>query len=188
MKLFTRFTWFIVSAILVALNAQGQITLERVKVTKEISMEIPTTFSPMSQSEVINRYVSARAPLALYSDPGREVDIGINENSSPWVGSDLTVVKDIYKANILNLFTEVNFIQEDIREIGGREFVVFEFVSKTTDEQSAIGDIQTISKYTYILYTIRNGKVLLFNFTSPARQRSYWQEAAAEIMESIRIK
>lgn len=168
--------------------ATAQISVTRQKVTKDISMEVPESFIPMSQSELIGKYVSSRTPIAMYTSEDRNIDLGINETSSAWAGDDLPILQAFYKANIANLFTEVEFLQEEIREIGGRPFIVFEFISKITDEGSTFGGNSSISKYTYIQYTLRNNKVLLFNFTCPLRARPQWQETAQRMMESVRIK
>lgn len=167
---------------------QAQVSLERIKVNKYISMEVPASFVPMDQADLYNKYVSSRMPIAMYTSADRLIDLGINENSSTWAATDHTILQDFHKANILNLFDQVTFIQEEIKEIGNRTFVVFEFVSRVTDEESTFGGRTSVSKYTYIMYTIRNNRVLLFNFTCPARMQSEWKDTAREIMESIRIK
>lgn len=168
--------------------ATAQIEMERVKVTKEISMEVPVTFTPLSMAELYQKYVSARPPIAMYSSPDRQIDLGVNENSSTWVEDDLEILKSFYKANIANLFSEIEFLQEDIKQIGDRRYVVFEFVSRVTDEESTFGNNSAITKYSYLQYTIKDDRVLLFNFTCPARLQSRWQDPAKQIMESIRIK
>lgn len=174
-------------SILSTASSMAQTSLKREKITKEISMEIPESFTSMTQAELYNKYISDRTPIAMYTSADKRVDLGINENSSPWAGDDLTILKSFYKANISNLFTSVDFIQDEIKTIGDREFVVLEFVSTLVDENS-IGAANTVSKYTYIQYTLYNGKVLLFNLTCPALVRNQWQDTAAEIMSSIRIK
>lgn len=173
---------------LLAVMATAQTSLERIKVNKYISMKIPELFSPMSQQEMISRYVSARVPIAMYTYADQQVDLGINETSNEWGDGDLTIIKSFYKANIANLFTEVKFIQEDIQTIGDREFIIFEFVSKVSDEDNTFGSGTSISKYTYIVYTLFQERVLLFNFTCPARFRQEWEATADEIMQSIRVK
>lgn len=166
----------------------AQIALERVKITREISMKVPDGFIPMSEADLIRKYVSARKPLAMYTSDDRLIDLGINETSSNWSSEDLNILKEFYKANILNLFTKVKFIQEDIRKIGEQAFVVFEFVSVVSDEESTFGGTNATSNYTYIQYTVRDDKVLLFNFTCPARMQTQWQDAVKEMMESVRIQ
>lgn len=178
----------LILVLFMAIPADAQLPLERVKVTEDISMKIPVAFVPMTEADLVRKYVSSRKPIAMYTNSGRTVDLGVNENSSTWAADDLELLKEFNKANILNLFTEVRFIQEDLRQIGDRDFVVFEFVSTITDEESAIGGTKSTSHYTYIQYTIRDEKVLLFNFTCPARIQNQWQSVAKEMMESVRIK
>jgi len=172
----------------ISLSAQQSVELKRQKITKEISMEIPVGFTDMAQGERVDKYVSSKAPLAMFTSQDRLVDLGINENSSAWPGDDLEILQSLYKANISNLFTQVDFIQEEIKEIDGRKFIVFEFVSRITDEETTFGGNTSISKYTYIQYTLRNERVLLFNFSCPKRLRQQWQTTAKNMMESIRIK
>ena len=182
-------TWIQLIFLFITISGtEAQVRLERTKVTKEISMKVPVGFIPMSEADLIRKYVSARKPIAMYTDAGRQTDLGINETSNTWSSNDLEILKDFYKANILNLFTKVRFVQEDLRTIGDRQFVIFEFVSTISDEESAFGNASSTSKYTYIQYTIKDDKILLFNFTCPARDQTIWQETAKEIMESVRIR
>ncbi len=173
--------------IIFSYNIDAQETLTRLKVTKEISVAIPESFTQMTDAELYNKYISDRKPIAMYTSRDKRADFGINVNSSPWAGNDLEILKSFYKANMGNLFTEVEFLTDEVQTIGNRQFAVLEFVSVLVDENS-IGTVNTVSKYTYIQYTIRNGKVLLFNFTCPALQKKKWESTAKEIMQSVRIK
>ncbi|MBV6644414.1 MAG: hypothetical protein KI790_03140 [Cyclobacteriaceae bacterium] len=165
----------------------SQPILKQTKVTKEISMLLPSTFIAMTQQERIAKYVSSREPIAMYTNETRDIDLGINMNSSQWGQSDLDILQDFYKSSILNLYDEVNFLQEEIREVNGREFIVFEFTSKVVGSSLSFTN-QATSGYTYIQYTLWNNRVLLFNFSCPYRYRSTWQPAAKEMMESVKIK
>lgn len=173
---------------LLSTSAQTQNELSKTKVTDKISMKVPMTFTPMNPSDLRNKYLSSRAPIAMYTSPDQQIDLGINVTNNTWQSDDLEILKSFYKANIMNLFTEVNIIQETIQEIGERKFIVFEFVSRVTDQENTFGGNTAISKYTYIEYTIYGENVLLFNFTSPARVKSQWAETVKEMMESVRIK
>jgi CRISPR/Cas system Type II protein with McrA/HNH and RuvC-like nuclease domain len=167
----------------------AQINLERYKITNDISIKIPTSFISMTEREIISKYVSYRQPIGMFTSEDRQVDLGINKNSTPWAGNDLDILKDFYKANIQNLFTEVKFLKEEIREISGREYVLFEFISKVSDEDKTFGGLSgPVGKYTYIMYTLYEENVLLFNFTCDIQARAQWQSTAGEIMESVRIK
>lgn len=157
--------------------------------TKEISIKVPTAFVPMSVGDRNNKYVSYRSPIAMFTSEDGLIDLGINRNSTEWTENDLKILKSFYKANIQNLFTEVKFLQDDIIQVSDREFVVFEFISKMSDEEKTFGGISApVSKYTYIVYTLYEDSVLLFNFSCDVTKRPQWQSTAREIMESIRIK
>ena len=171
---------------LMSLLSKAQIPLERKKVTDEISMKVPSNFISMTEGERNQRYISYRTPVAMYTNIERTVDLGINITGSTWETGDLKILKDFYKSNILSLYTEVDFIQEEIRNIGQKEYIVFEFQSRVYEENSFKN--QVISKYTYIQYTLHQDKILLFHFTAPKQLRSKWQTSVAEMMESIRIK
>ena len=166
----------------------GQAKLNRIKIGKEISMEIPESFHVATAQEMLQKNVSARTPLAMYTDYNGKIDIVVNETSNTWQGGDLEVIQSLYKSTIANLFDEIDFIQEDIQEVAGRGFIIFEFNSTVTDENDTFGTGVSISKYTYIQYTLYKDKILLFNFTCPAREQNQWQAAAHEIMKSVRIK
>ena len=190
MKQYNRLIWILSFLILISaqIRVSAQEDLKRIKVVKEISMKVPTSFETMARADRISRYVSARDPLAMFTNADRTIDLGINATLNKWEDGNLEIVRDFYKAGILNLFTDVKFIQEDIRQIGDRQYVIFEFVSKISDEGNTFGSGSSISKYTYIQYTIYEDKVLLFNFTAPAQLRNIWAVPAKEMMESVRIK
>lgn len=166
-------------------NAQ---TLMRVDATKSISLSVPNDFRPMTNDEIADRYFTNRRPIAMYTDRRNIVDLGVNESLTEWSENDLIILKDFYKANISSLYTEVNFINEELKDINGRQFAVFEFESVVRDEDNAFSQKPEIRKYTYIQYAIVNGKSWVFNLTVPLRHKQEWQSVAAEIMNSIKIK
>lgn len=188
MNLFKQLFILLFTLTATGLSAQAPVALERVKVTGQISMELPVTFAPMSQADLASRYLSVKPPLAMYTSQDQQTDIGINVTRNTWQSGDLEILRDFYKANIMNLFTEVDMLQETIQEVGNRRFIVFEFVSRVTEGGNTFGGNSDISKYTYIEYTVYGENVFLFNFTCPARMKAQWQETAHEIMKSVRIK
>ena len=96
-------------------------------------------------------------------------------------------MKSFYKSTIMGLYDEVQFINEDIREINGRNFAVFEFLSTVVDEEGTTINPGAISKFVRIQYTIVESKTVLFNFSCPARQKDRWAPIAKEILESVKI-
>ena len=171
-----------------SLFAFQTVRLVKTKIGKSITVSLPEDFELMSQSEIRSRFVSAREPLAIYSDETRNVDFTVNIAYSKWNPEDLELMQSFYKSNIMGLYDAVRFIQEDIREINGRRFAVFEFVSSVKGQSDSPGFSNGIGRYTYIQYTIINGKTVLFNLSCPAHLKDIWGPVAKEIMGSVRIK
>lgn len=149
-------------------------------------MKIPSTFFPMNEADMWQRMTSYRKSIALYTDINRLVELGVNRSYSLWREGDYQMMFEVYKSSILQLFDEVEFIQEEIQSIKKHPFVVFEFESKMYPDES-LGS-GTISKYTYIQYTIVDGQTLVFNFSCPLYQKPVWQPVALEMMNSISFK
>ena len=168
-------------------QAMAQHKLEKVQINKDISLLLPEDFILMSKSERINKYVSSKDPLVMYTSYDRNIDFGITLTNLGWAANDLELLMQFYVSGIRNLYNEVEFLQQEVKEINGREYIVLEFVSKVTDEDNVFGGPSSTSKYTYIQYTLFNNQVLLFNFSAPARVQNLWQPTAKSMMESIRI-
>ena len=96
-------------------------------------------------------------------------------------------MNSFYKSNIMQLYDEVHFIIEEVKEINGKQYAVFEFVSSVSDEEGTTVAQSAISKYVRIQYTIVNSKTLLLNFSCPARQKDKWAPIAKQILESVKI-
>lgn len=103
-----------------------------------------------------------------------------------WVDSDDEMIYGFYKASIQSMFDEVEFIQDEIKEINGKKFIVFEFVSSLKSENAFSS--KSSRNYTYIQYTSYNDQVLLFNLGCKARLMNQWKPVANEIMNSIKVK
>jgi len=164
-----------------------QLKYVKTKANDDISLLLPEDFTPMSQEDLMRKYVSAKAPIAVYTDFTRSVDLGVNVAYSRWAEEDLEMMMSFYKSNIMGLYSEVHFTKEKIENINGKDFAVFEFVSSVIDEEGTTINQSAISKYIRIQYTIVKSKTVLFNFSCPARQKDKWAPVAKEILESVKI-
>jgi len=162
--------------------------LVRVNVGDDISIKVPDSFTLIPEGQMINRHVHFRRPLALYTDPNNDVDLSFNQNPTRWRESDIDILKDFYKSNILSLYDDVEFSKEAIEEIRGKKYAVFEFVSSIKGDQNSIRNTGTLRKYTYIQYTVYQGSTLVVNFTSSIKTKQRWTPVAKEIMGSISLK
>lgn len=168
--------------------AAQEIKLNKVKINKDIQVSLPAHFTLMSEQDIHAKYISYREPIALFTDPSRNVDFGVNLSVTHWKPGDLVILQEFYENSIRTLYNKVEFINKDIETVNGISYAVFEFISTVSGEDSAITQTAPISKYTLIYYAIVNNKTILFNFTCPVQVRENWQTTAHEIMNSIKIK
>ena len=165
-------------------------SLVRTEIYEGISVNLPESFQPMSEALLQEMYLAARRPLAAYTDPNQQVAFGLNVSNTRWQAGDLAMLKDFYRASLLELYDEVEFLNESVKEINGREFAVFEFVSlvRPDEDETSFMNQQPIRQYTYVQYTIHNQKTWVFDFSVPAQAQAEWQETAHAMMSSVRMK
>ena len=179
--------FFSLAIILITLSSFQGGKFVKTKVNDDITLSLPQDFTLMGQDDLSRNYLSTKEPLAAYTDFSRTVNLGINIAYSQWNPEDLKIMNSFYKSNIMQLYDEVHFITEEIKEINGKQYAVFEFVSSVSDEEGTTVAQSAISKYVRIQYTIVNSKTLLLNFSCPARQKDKWAPIAKQILESVKI-
>lgn len=165
-----------------------QYKLTKVKINKDISIKLPSDFTPVPPDEIAAKYMSYRSPIALYSNLTKSTDFSINYSVSKWQSNDLALVQSFYKSNISNLFDSVEFLEEDIVNINERDFIVFEFNSTISEAQSSLRENSYVKKYYYIQYALKDGHVFIFSLSSPAGEASTWRPVFKEIMQSVKLK
>ncbi|MEO9804310.1 MAG: hypothetical protein ABJF04_13720 [Reichenbachiella sp.] len=159
--------------------------LTKVNVTDEITMMMPDDFRLMTDDEVASRYFTTKRPLAIYTDQGIIVDLGINKSVTTWSAEDLEIMVSFQKSNIYNFYDEIEMISEGIKEINGRKAAYFEFVSTVKPEKQSFRSQSSVKKYTYIQYMIVGENSWVFNFSSPVQLQNEWQPRLSDIMNSI---
>ncbi len=178
---------FLFLIVALSIYSFGQEKMVSTKVNDDITMKLPESFVSMTDGERIEKFVSSKTPIGMYSSDDRTADLGINTNIMPWIAGDEEKLRSFYKGTFKTLFDEVNYLQDTVREINGRLFIVFEFVSTLKEENAFSGT--TLSKnYSYIQYTSYKGQILLFNFGCKPRQMAKWQALIKASMESIKIR
>jgi hypothetical protein len=164
-----------------------QYKLVKVKIDKNISVKLPSDFSPVPADDIGTKYISYRSPIALYSNSTKEVDFSVNYSVNQWQSSDLELVQSFYKSNIANLFDSIEFLSETIEEVNDRNYIVFEFISSISEAQSVLRQGAMIRKYYYIQYTLMEGHVFVFSISVPQRIMNEWQPVARDIMQTVKI-
>lgn len=162
-------------------------TTKKMEILKAISIEIPSEFNLMTDDEIAQKYPSYRKPLAVYSNPKKTVDIGVNYSINKWNNKNLSILKDMYKSTISSVFTSVDFIQEgNIKKINNRDFIVFEFVSMLSEENS-LQKGASIQTYSYIAYTLYEKKIIIINFNAPALEKNNFASVFEKVLNTVTI-
>ena len=164
-----------------------EIKLKKTKMVEGITALIPVNFLPMSDQDLASKYPSYKKPLSMFSDENRYVDFGVNATTTRWKPRDMEILKDFYRSSISNLYDSVQFMKTEVSPVNGRNHATFEFVSTINGKENEMGITPTVSKYNYLLYTVVNGKLYVFNFNCPARYKEKWQQTATEIMASVKL-
>jgi hypothetical protein len=161
--------------------------LRKVKVADGITVMLPQDFYPMAPEDIAQRYPSVRKPIAAYTEPERMVDFSVNQSATQWRNGDIELAKSFIKASISNMFHKVKVHQEDIREINGNTFIIFELETRINGDRMALETSEPILKYSYLQYLITNGKMIVFSFHAPIYLMKDWQPIAGDIMNSIKV-
>lgn len=160
----------------------------KTKVTDNITISLPQNFYAMSEQDIAQRYPSVRKPIGAYTNDARLVDLSVNVSATRWREQDVEMAKDFFKASLFNLYDKVDLIQEDIKTINKKQFIVFEFESRINGDQFSLDKKNPVRTYTYIQYLIMKGKTIVFSFNCPIHLKDKWQPVAPEIMNSIKVK
>jgi len=181
MKIFTLFGLFLTTW---ATAQNQQPVLVPREVADQIILQVPEELK--EQPPAIQRGTSPA--LAIYVSDDQQTDLTINKSALRWSAADAVLLSQFYKANILNLYDQVDMIQEGIREMDGRQVIYFEYAGKILEEPNAFMEAKKRFDYTYIQYVIQDDGVLIFRLSTPGMRQRYWQAAAREIMENVKIK
>lgn len=181
-----RYVAFLV-IILIAGVALADTKLKKIQITKEVSVMLPRDFTPLHDEGIARKYPAANRPVAVYSSPSGQVDFSMAQKKSQFGPQDLNMLRDIYKANLMERFTNVDFIRDEVTSINGRDYIVFEFVSVMADERKA-SHLAPVQRYSIMQYTIQGNQLMIFSMHLPFVLKNDWQNTAREIMASVKVK
>jgi hypothetical protein len=162
--------------------------MTKVKLTDKVTAMVPVTFRVMSDDEIAARYFTYRKPAAMLTDMRGVVDFGVNISTTNWRYDDLELLQKFYRASISQMFSETEFIREEIVSINNRRYIVFEFLSEIRSAPTDAVKRAPKAAYSYLMYTVTDDyNLYVFNFSCPLPYRQEWSSTAQAIMESIRF-
>lgn len=162
--------------------------LVKTKVTDDITVSIPADFFPMTPEDISQRMPSVRAPLGAYTNQDRVVDFSVNISATQWPDANKEVAAKFFKASLYNLYDKVDIINEGMHEVHHKEYIFFEFESRTNAARRVEGATEPSLKYTYIQYLVEHNRTLVFTFSCPRPLREDWQEVAHAMMAKVKVK
>src|SRR5688572_27444347 len=149
----TKFKSFaLLAVILLLFTAQTQpVKLKKVKISKNITVKLPAEFEVMPDEGIATKYPAARKPIAAYVSKNGQVDFVVSSKHSPFHKDGLKVMQEVYRASIKSMYSDVNFIRDEIKTINKQDFIVFEFTSEVRDE-SVTSERGPVRKYSIAQY------------------------------------
>ncbi|WP_140469385.1 hypothetical protein [Hymenobacter nivis] len=152
-----------------------------------LTVGVPEGFAPLPDDGIAAKYPAARKPLAVYSSPNGRADYSVAVRPTDFQTPDYNVLLQIYKASIQRLYSKVDFIKQEVRQVHGHDFVSFEFVTTVVDARR--GDqLAPIRKYQAVQYTVVKDQMYVFTFDAPAAEQAQWQPVAQAVMGAINLK
>ena len=183
----SNYIWVFLLLVHVHTALSQQINLKKTAVSDKINLMVPVEFIPMGAQDFRNKFISYREPIAGFTSEDRTTDLVVNVSKTPWSNQDMDLLKDFYENNIRNLFDQVDFLTNEIQEINGRDYAVFEFTSTVKGDPNSLRNKSAVHDYRYMLYAVENFEVYVFTFYCPARLKDRWQPVASEIMSTVQF-
>ncbi|WP_347159697.1 hypothetical protein [Pontibacter chitinilyticus] len=182
-----RYIAFLAILLIAGVAFAQPVKLKKVQLSKEVSAQLPQDFAPLTDDQIAQKYPAIFKPLAVYTSSNGRIDFSVTPKPSQFRPQDLNMLREFYKANLLEAFTKVDFIRDEVTQIKGKDFVVFEFVSTVADERQS-SNLAPVQKYNIVQYTIQDKKLLIFTLQMPFSMKSEWQDTAHEVMNSVRVQ
>ncbi len=158
------------------------IKMQKVHLIDGIDAKVPAAFYRMTEQDINERYLTYKMPLAMYSSEDRLAEFGLSISDNFWEGSDLELLGEFQQSNLNYLYDKLEIEKQGVREVHKHQVYYFEFTSATRYSNSYE------RKYTIVQYMIVQNRILVFNFSCPKFDREKYQDAAWQIMNSIKIK
>ena len=160
-------------------------SFQKTKMAEGVSVSLPKGFRTLEDGEMKLKYPNWHRPVHMMTSEDQVADFGYNISFNQW-GSNLKLLKDFMKANHSFYFTDIQYMQDTVVNLNGRNYVLLEFLSFTKNKETD-RELAPIRNYSYMMYTVEDNRILVFNYTCPARYMDKWKQAAPTIMNSIAI-
>lgn len=160
------------------------IKLKKVSITEDISLKISEDLRPMTQQELSAKFLGGRIPDGAFTDPNAVVDLTVTQSPTFWQEKDVALLKNFYDASIPPLFEKIDFEADTIITINEKQMAHYAFTGTPASDEGRIAE----QRYTELLYTLDNGRLIVFSFSCPPYAAQKWKPIVDEIFQTIRFK
>ena len=170
----------LIALLLLPLFSFGQIKLDQKISLLEEKVEIftPKELSKMTDEMWKIKYGNAQRPALALSDKNIEVNLIAQFTNQKWEEKELAEYKDFRIANLKKTRTDVQILEDGIKEINGKKVGFFKFMTQ------AIGD----KIFNYYFFTILDERILIFTFNCTEKLRNVWEKIADEMVVTLKTK
>jgi hypothetical protein len=124
------------------------------------------------------KYGNMQQPILSLSDKDVDVNLIGQFTNQKWDENNLAEYKDFRINNLKKTRTDVEILENGVKDINGKKVGFFKFMSQARD----------VKIFNYYFFTIVDEKIFLFNFNCSEASRNTWEKTADEIVASLKTK
>ncbi len=140
-------------------------------------IDAPDGFTPLSKSEIAQKYPYRDAPFMVLGNAGRSTTISVNLYNEEISNERLDEKKQELETLLDRMTPGIQWQKREITELNGRKWVYLEFTSHAVDT-----DIHNM-----MLITPRLGRMLLFNFNATREDFAAMEQPLRDSMRTISL-
>lgn len=172
------------------------------KVSSHLNMSIHKDLE-VTPVVALSEFEKRKAPMAAYRSEDQDAKLIIrlikevadtvtskkykNREAKKSTQRDLKLEKMFKKSSLLNQFEKITFYQDTIKEINGKESIVFEYTGSLSGVNQNEEKITTTTYSYYQIVYVKN-KTYILHFYCPEDRKAEWQAHAQTMLNSVKIR
>lgn len=150
---------------------------ERTVLDGRLDILIPDDFEEMAPDLLRFKYPSENRPTLVFTNPDGSINVGFNHTNTSANPEQLPEFHHALDTFLRGVHKRATWHESTMREINGRQFLFFDFISQAFDTR-----IRNM-----ILGTTLDNRLLLITFNVTSELEEQWAETGKRIVASISI-
>lgn len=170
----------LIALLLLPIFSFGQIKLDQ-KISildQKVELLLPKELSKMTEDMWKIKYGNLKQPILAFSDKDGEVNLIGQMTNQNWEEKNLDEYKNFRIENLKKTRSDLQFLENGIKDISGKKVGFFKFMSQAIDSKV----------FNYYFFSIVDDKIIIFTFNCPEKLKGSWEKAGDEIVASLKIK